>query len=62
MHIVKKLSIIGLAAYLVLQGLLYFIEIEGPALPTAIGMIGLGTGMLMFISLGNWLCCDSRRK
>jgi hypothetical protein len=62
MHIVRGLSIIGLAVYLVFQGIFYMVDIEGPVPPIAIGLVSLFTGVLMFISLGHWLCCDTRRK
>ncbi|MCC5831734.1 MAG: hypothetical protein JJU12_01660 [Chlamydiales bacterium] len=54
MKIVRVLSVIGLAAYLVLQGLFYLAEATAPALHALIGIIGLGTGALIFISLGHW--------
>jgi hypothetical protein len=62
MHIVKGLSIIGLAAFLIFQGLFFLIEMDTPVAQAAIGLLGLVSGALMFISLGCWLHCDTRRK
>ncbi len=55
MRIVKALSVIGLAAFLVLQGLFFIAASSSPALEAAIGLIGLATGALIFISLSHWI-------
>jgi hypothetical protein len=55
MHVVKTLSIIGLAAFLILQGLFFIAGIEAPMTHAAIGLLGLISGALMFISLGHWV-------
>jgi hypothetical protein len=62
MHVVKSLSIITLAAYLVFQGLFYLAEMDAPVAQAAIGLLGLVSGGLMFISLGCWCHCDTRKK
>jgi hypothetical protein len=54
MRIIRALSIIGLAAYLVLQGLYFFSEQTSPLLHSLIGVVGLATGVLMFITLTHW--------
>lgn len=55
MKIVRILSVIGLAAYLVLQGLFYLAEQTSPFLHALIGIVGIATGALIFISLGHWI-------
>lgn len=55
MKAVRIISIIGLAAYLVLQGLYYIGGLTSPVIHALIGFVGLGTGVLMFISLTHWV-------
>ena len=55
MKTIRALSIIALAAYLVFQGLYYLAELSSPVTHAAIGILGLGAGVLMFISLGHWV-------
>jgi len=55
MKIIRALSIIALAAYLIFQGLYYLAELASPVIHAAIGILGLGAGVLMFISLGHWV-------
>jgi len=55
MKTIRALSIIVLAAYLIFQGLYYLAEISSPIVHAAIGILGLGAGVLIFISLGHWV-------
>jgi len=55
MKTIRALSIIALAAYLIFQGLYYLAELSSPVTHAAIGILGLGAGVLMFISLGHWV-------
>ncbi len=55
MKTIRALSIIALAAYLIFQGLYYLAELTSPVTHAAIGILGLGAGVLMFISLGHWV-------
>ncbi|MGD2169568.1 MAG: hypothetical protein PVI40_04950 [Chlamydiota bacterium] len=55
MHTIKSLSIIALAAYLIFQGLYYLAELSTPVVHAAIGLLGLASGILMFISLNHWV-------
>lgn len=55
MRVVKLLSLIALAAFLILQGLLYVGEFTSPILFSAIGFIGLAAGILIFISFSHWI-------
>ena len=55
MKTIKALSIIFLAAYLIFQGLFYIAEMKTPVTHAAIGLLGLGAGVLMFISLHHWI-------
>jgi len=55
MKAVKVLSVIGLAAFLVLQGLYLTFESTSPLFHSLIGIVGLATGVLMFISLTHWV-------
>jgi len=50
----KVLSIILLAAFLVLTGFSYFVDIESPIFDAGLGLISLAAGILMFVSLGSW--------
>jgi hypothetical protein len=61
MHVVRSLSVIGLAAYLIFQGIYYIGELDTPVIHAAIGLLGLVSGALMFISLGCWCKEDKRR-
>ena len=54
MHIVKALSIIGLGAFLIMQGLFYLAELQSPIIHAAIGLLGIVSGALIFISLKHW--------
>ena len=60
MKTIRVLSIIFLAAYLILQGLFYVAEMTTPIVHAAIGLLGLGAGILMFVSLGHWV--DLRKE
>lgn len=60
MKTVRVLSIILLAAFLTFQGLYYFSEETVPVVRAAIGLLGLISGVLMFISLGHWI--DIRKE
>lgn len=62
MKIVRVLSVIGLAAFLVLQGLYYMAEAQSPFIHALIGLVGLATGALMFISLGHWANLGKEKK
>lgn len=55
MKVIRVLSVIGLASYLVLQGLFYIGEMSSPILRAVIGFVGLAAGALMFISLSHWI-------
>ncbi|MDE3055976.1 MAG: hypothetical protein KGI80_04725 [Verrucomicrobiota bacterium] len=55
MKTVRVLSVIVLAAYLCFQGLFYLAEMTSPVAHASIGLLGLGAGVLMFISLGHWI-------
>ena len=55
MKTIRVLSLILLAAYLILQGFYYIAEMTTPIIHAAIGLLGLGAGTLMFISLGHWV-------
>ena len=55
MNIIKALSIIGLASFLILQGLFYLAELQSPIVHAGIGLLGLISGALMFISLNHWV-------
>lgn len=55
MKTIRVLSIILLAAYLIFQGLFYLAEMSSPIAHAAIGLLGLGSGVLMFISLNHWV-------
>lgn len=54
MKVVRVLSVIGLASFLILQGLEYVSEKQSPTLSAFVGFIGLAAGTLMFISLSHW--------
>lgn len=54
MRTVRILSVISLASYLVFQGLYYLAEMASPVSHAAIGLLGLLSGALIFISLGHW--------
>lgn len=60
MRIIRILSIIGLAAYLILAGIYLIGDQESPEFLAFIGAVGLATGVLMFISLGHWI--DFRKE
>jgi formate hydrogenlyase subunit 3/multisubunit Na+/H+ antiporter MnhD subunit len=60
MKVVKALSVIGLAAYLIFQGLFYIAEAHSPAIHAIIGILGLVSGALIFISLSHWIHGDHR--
>lgn len=62
MKTIRVLSIIFLAAYLILQGLYYIAEITTPIIHAAIGLLGLGSGLLIFISLSHWVDLKKERK
>ncbi|MFZ0566014.1 MAG: hypothetical protein WAM28_07510 [Chlamydiales bacterium] len=62
MKVIRVLSIISLASYLVLQGLYYLALESSPLLHAAIGILGLGAGALMFISLGHWTDLHKEEK
>jgi hypothetical protein len=55
MKIIRVLSIIGLAAYLVLQGFYLLTESQSPSLHALIGILGLASGALIFISISHWV-------
>lgn len=55
MKTIRVLSIILLAGYLVFQGLYYIAEMTAPVAHAAIGLLGFGAGILMFISLNHWI-------
>lgn len=55
MHVLRILSIIFLAGYLIFQGLYYLAELQSPTMHAAIGLLGLGSGALIFISLSHWV-------
>ncbi len=55
MKTVRVLSVITLAGYLVFQGLYYLAEMSSPTSHAAIGLLGLASGALMFISLSHWI-------
>jgi hypothetical protein len=55
MKIIRILSIISLAAYLVLSGLFFIGEQTSPTLHALIGVLGLAAGVLIFISLSHWV-------
>ena len=54
MKLVRGLSVIGVAAYLVLQGLYLFSNADSPMVYSAIGLIGLVAGALIFVSISCW--------
>jgi hypothetical protein len=54
MKAIRILSIIGLAAYLVLEGIFWLFDVQSPIFEAFIGAIGLATGVLIFISLTHW--------
>jgi len=60
MKTIRVLSIILLASYLIFQGLFYLAEMASPVAHAAIGLLGLGSGILIFISLGHWI--DLRKE
>lgn len=51
---VKVISVILLAAYLVLTGFSYFVDFDSPVFDAGMGLISLAAGILMFVSLGSW--------
>lgn len=55
MKTIRVLSIIMLAAYLIFQGLFYLAEINTPIIHAAIGLLGLASGVLIFVSLSHWI-------
>lgn len=55
MKTVRVLSVILLAAYLILQGLYYLGEMNSPTIHAAVGLLGFASGILMFISLSHWI-------
>ncbi len=61
MKTVRVLSVIGLAAYLVFNGLFNLGEMDSPTIRAAIGLLGLISGALMFISLGHWINIKKER-
>ncbi len=54
MKLVRVLSVIGIAGYLVLDGLYGFSGADNPLVYSAIGLVGLVAGTLMFVSLALW--------
>lgn len=57
MKTIRVISIIGLAAFLCLQGLYWLSGATSPGFQILVGIVGLATGILMFISLTHWICC-----
>ncbi len=55
MKVVRVLSVIALASFLILQGLFYLAEITSPVFYAFIGVLGMTAGVLMFISLSHWI-------
>lgn len=55
MKAIRVLSVIGLAIYLVLQGLYFLTERQSLWLHNTIGVVALATGVLIFISLSHWI-------
>ncbi len=55
MKTIRVLSIIFLAAYLILQGLYYVAEMSTPVVHAAIGLLGLGAGIMIFVSFSHWI-------
>ena len=55
MKVIRALSVIALAGYLIFQGLYYLAEMPSPVMHAATGLLGLTAGVLMFLSLGHWL-------
>ena len=55
MKVIRVLSVIALAAYLILQGLYYLAELTTPTIHAAIGLLGVVSGVLIFISLHHWI-------
>ena len=55
MKTIRALSVILVAAYLIFQGLYYLAEMTTPIVHAAIGLLGLGAGALIFISLHEWI-------
>jgi hypothetical protein len=55
MKIVKSLSIVTLAAYLVFQGLFHLAEMTSPIAHATIGLLGFISGSLILISLNHWI-------
>ncbi len=62
MKTVRILSVIALAAFLIFQGLFYLMEMDAPAIHAAIGLLGLTSGALMFISLSHWTDFHKEKK
>ncbi len=58
MRLLRMLAVIGLAAYLVLQGLFLLTGFGGAVALGIVGIIGLITGVLIFVSLGHWFRMD----
>jgi len=61
MKTIKVLSVIFLAAYLIFQGLFYLAEMTSPIAHAAIGLLGLSSGILMFISFSHWVDHPKKR-
>jgi len=62
MKTIRALSIIFLAAFLILQGLYYILELTTPVVHAAIGLLGLGSGILIFISFEHWIHIKKEKK
>jgi len=61
MKIVRILSVVALAAFLIFQGLGYLSESVSPMMMAAQGLLALTSGVLMFISLSHWANYKSER-
>lgn len=61
MKIVRILSVIALAVFLIFQGLGYLSETVSPIMMAAEGLLALLAGILIFISLGHWANFKSER-
>lgn len=60
MKALRVLSVIGLALYLILQGVFYLAESTSPVLHATTGIVGLISGILILVSLSHWI--DLRKE
>lgn len=62
MKVVRILSVVALAAFLIFQGIGYLSETVSPMMMSLQGLLALISGVLMFISISHWANYKSERR